>query len=174
MKKIIVLIILLIGLSVQAVVIKGGVHYTVESAREEAFSKVRYTIPMDEHKKYLTDPGFSLDKNGKPKIRKFLRDVTFYADVEYSVFSITTGYTYFYDSNGKLVALSKLLKNRNNALNQKYDSSGNLIKVFFDVTPSHSYVYNPDKTYEGQWNGKYFYDSNGNIVNKRSHKLIYK
>ena len=63
MKKIIVLIILLIGLSVQAVVIKGGVHYTVESAREEAFSKVRYTIPMDEHKKYLTDPGFSLDKN---------------------------------------------------------------------------------------------------------------
>ena len=172
MKKIIVLIILLIGLRVQAVVIKGGVHYTVESAREEAFSKVRYTIPMDEHKKYLTDPGFSLDKNGKPKIRKFGRFVTFFSDGEYGVFSVITGFAYYYDKNGKLYALMKNTSSNYPVLIPKYDIKGQLIEVMYRVEKNNTYVYGADKTYKGHWLGNNFYNPSGVLEYKRASKYF--
>ena len=168
MKKVFVILFLLIGLCAQGVVLKGGVHYTVESAREEAFSRVKYKISMDEHKKYLKDPGFSLDKNGKPKIRKFGRDVTFFSGGEYCVYYLASGYVYFYNTNGNLLSLLNQSERSNSVLIQKYDTTGNLIKVFFDITSEHSYVYNPDKTYEGQWIGENFYDVNGKITDTRT------
>ena len=167
MKKIIVLIILLIGLSVQAVVIKGGVHYTVESAREEAFSKVRYTIPMDEHKKYLTDPGFSLDKNGKPKIRKFGRRVCFF---ESDIYSIARGdYNYYFDkNNGKLVYLEyEHIRYSYPNLSAKYTANGELIELFFNIMPHQTFVYDKNQKFLGRWIDDSFYDENGLLVNKR-------
>lgn len=169
MKKIIVLIILLIGLSVQAVVIKGGVHYTVESAREEAFSKVRYTIPMDEHKKYLTDPGFSLDKNGKPKIRKFLRDVTVFSDGSYGVYYSNKKISYYYNENGKLEELSYTLGTTYPKLTLKYDVKGNLNAVTYEVAAGESYMYENDKTYMGHWVGEKFYDAKGHVILMRKY-----
>ena len=158
MKKIIVLIILLIGLSVQAVVIKGGVHYTVESAREEAFSKVRYTI--------------SLDKNGKPKIRKFGRFVTFFSDGEYGVFSVITGFAYYYDKNGKLYALMKNTSSNYPVLIPKYDIKGQLIEVMYRVEKNNTYVYGADKTYKGHWLGNNFYNPSGVLEYKRASKYF--
>ena len=170
MKKIIVLIILLIGLSVQAVVIKGGVHYTVESAREEAFSKVRYTIPMDEHKKYLTDPGFSLDKNGKPKIRKFWRRVCFFDNGIYGVDSFSSDYVYYYYvKNGKLESFSSKHYGLYPKLVAKYSTTGELQSVSFSVTRSESYVYDNKQQFLGKWIGHYFYDSKNNVTTVRDY-----
>lgn len=163
MKKIIVLIILLIGLGVQAVVIKGGVHYTVESAREEAFSKVRYTIPMDEHKKYLTDPGFSLDKNGKPKIRKFGRRVTFFSDGSYAVYYVRRRVAYFYNSDGSLDEISYNSTKKYPKIATKYDKNGKLTAVIYCVSGSESYIYQPDKKFVGHWIGDKFYEPDGEV-----------
>ena len=164
MKKIIILIILLIGLSVQAVVIKGGVHYTVESAREEAFSKVRYTIPMDEHKKYLTDPGFSLDKNGKPKIRKFGRRVTFFSNGNYGVYYSSKQIGYFYYNDGTLNEISYLIGYKYPKLTIKYDTSGNLTCVIYEAAPRESYVYDANKNFLGRWVNEEFFDPHGNLL----------
>ena len=167
MKKIIVLIILLIGLSVQAVVIKGGVHYTVESAREEAFSKVRYTIPMDEHKKYLTDPGFSLDKNGKPKISKFWRRVCFF---ESDIYSIARGdYNYYFDkNNGKLTHIEYEPERYTYPYyTAKYTADGKLVAVFFHINVDETFVYDIKGKYLGRWVDEIFYNEKGIVSNKR-------
>ena len=156
MKKIIILIILLIGLSVQAVVIKGGVHYTVESAREEAFSKVRYTIPMDEHKKYLTDPGFSLDKNGKPKIS--------------DIYSIARGdYNYYFDkNNGKLTHIEYEPERYTFPYyTAKYTADGKLVAVFFNINADETFIYDINGKYLGRWVDEIFYNEKGIVSNKR-------
>ena len=124
MKKVFVFLLLFFGLAANAIVIKGGIHYTVETARQEAFSKVKYSIPMDEHKKYLSDPGFSRDKNGKTKIRKFGRRICFF---ESGIYSIAIGkYNYYFDTkNGKLVYLEhNRVRYHYPNLSAKYNTNG--------------------------------------------------
>ena len=166
MKKVFVILFLLIGLCAQGVVLKGGVHYTVESAREEAFSRVKYKISMDEHKKYLQDTGFSLDKNGKPKIRKFGRDVTFFSDGSYGI--QLNQIIYYYDSKGKLDGLSYSIGDIYPKLSVKYDINGNLISVIFSVNKNESYMYEANKKYLGRWIGKNFYEPDGQVSLKRT------
>ena len=87
---------------------------------------------------------------------------------EYCVYYPASGYVYFYNTNGNLLSLLNQSERSNSVLIQKYDTTGKLIKVFFDITSEHSYVYNPDKTYEGQWIGENFYDVNGKITDTRT------
>ena len=169
MKKVFVILFLLIGLCAQGVVLKGGVHYTVESAREEAFSRVKYKISMDEHKKYLKDPGFSLDKNGKPKIRKFGRDVTFFEDGSYSVYHSSNDMSYYYNSNGTLYELSYSQGYDYPQLTVKYDINGKLTCVAFEMTREEAYMYSADKKYLGHWVKEKFYDSNGKFIMYRKY-----
>ena len=166
MKKVFVILFLLIGLCAQGVVLKGGVHYTVESAREEAFSRVKYKISMDEHKKYLKDPGFSLDKNGKPKIRKFGRDVTFFSGGSYCLQINQT--IYYYDSKGKLEGLSYSLGNTYPKLSVKYDINGILIAVIFNINKNEAYMYEGNKKYLGRWIGEKFYAPSGQVTSTRT------
>ena len=166
MKKVFVILFLLIGLCAQGVVLKGGVHYTVESAREEAFSRVKYKISMDEHKKYLKDPGFSLDKNGKPKIRTFGRDVTFFSGGSYCLQINQT--IYYYDSKGKLEGLSYSLGNTYPKLSVKYDINGILIAVIFNINKNEAYMYEGNKKYLGRWIGEKFYAPSGQVTSTRT------
>ena len=167
MKKVFVILFLLIGLCAQGVVLKGGVHYTVESAREEAFSRVKYKISMDEHKKYLKDPGFSLDKNGKPKIRTFGRDVTFFSDGEYCVYYLLRCTEYCYDKNGKLTGLIYDLERDYPRLISKYDINGNLDTIYYMVEQNYEYVYDSKKNYLGKWIDSCFYEPTGEISIER-------
>ena len=170
MKKVFVILFLLIGLCAQGVVLKGGVHYTVESAREEAFFRVKYKISMDEHKKYLKDPGFSLDKNGKPKIRTFGRDVTFFDSGKYS---ITKGdYNYYYNSsNGLLDEIEYEPYMRSFPYyTAKYDVTGKLVNVFFNISNNETFVYDHNGKYNGRWIDELFYDDKGIVSGKRINK----
>ena len=83
---------------VNALTLKGGVEYTVESAREEAFRNIEYQIPMEPHKKYLTDPGYTPGEGGKkPKISKKGRSVNYFSDGSYAVRYYTNWiYVYIY------------------------------------------------------------------------------
>ena len=149
-------------------VLKGGVHYTVESARDEAFSKVQYKISMEEHKKYLKDPGFSLDRHGKPKIKKFGRFVTFFSGGGYCVTNLSKRkYSYCYKSNGELEDIEYAPDLDFPNLSQKYDTSGNLAIVFFNVSYYDTYVYDMDKKFLGHWIDSKFYDSNGKMTMTR-------
>ena len=145
-------------------VLKGGVHYTVESARDEAFSKVQYKISMEEHKKYLKDPGFSLDRHGKPKIKKFGRFVTFFSTEEYSVTYLFSDYNYYYNSNGELIKIEVATPLDFPYLTQKYDINGNLVGVFYNVGYDETYSYDANKRYRGHWIGSKFYAPDGKVT----------
>ena len=147
-------------------VLKGGVHYTVESARDEAFSKVQYKISMEEHKKYLKDPGFSLDRHGKPKIKKFGRFVTFFSGDEdgYGVTYLFSDYNYYYNFNGELIEIEVATTLDFPYLTQKYDINGNLVNVFYNVGYEESYSYDANKRYRGHWIGSKFYAPDGKVT----------
>ena len=89
---------------VYGLTLKGGVKYTVESAREEAFRNIEYEISMEPHKKYLTDPGYTPGEGGKkPKISKRGRYVNYFSDGTYGVrYYANWKYIYVYNNNGKL------------------------------------------------------------------------
>ena len=150
-------------------VLKGGVHYTVESARDEAFSKVQYKISMEEHKKYLKDPGFSLDRHGKPKIKKFGRFVTFFSgDGDgYGVTYLFSDYNYYYNPNGELIEIEVATPLDFPYLTQKYDINGNLMGVALHADFSNSFIYLPDKKYVGKWVDSKFYDPQGKVTMTR-------
>ena len=148
-------------------VLKGGVHYTVESARDEAFSKVQYKISMEEHKKYLKDPGFSLDRHGKPKIKKFGRKVTFFSDGTYGVKYWNNNNDYYYDHNGKLFELEIDTGIEYPRLTQKYDISGDLTYIFFNVTPTKGYIFNANKNFVGSWIDSKLYNIDGKVIMTR-------
>ena len=164
MKKVFVFLLLFFGLAANAIVIKGGIHYTVETARQEAFSKVKYSIPMDEHKKYLSDPGFSRDKNGKTKIRKFGRDVTFFSDGSYGVYNSNKKISYYYNNNGKLEEISYTFGDIYPKLTVKYNIDGKLNAVTYEIQKGESYMYDANKCFMGHWVDKNCYDSNGDII----------
>lgn len=48
--------------TVYGLTLEGGVVYTVESARKEAFDGVKYKIPVASFKEHLTDPNFEENK----------------------------------------------------------------------------------------------------------------
>ena len=121
---------------------------------------------MDEHKKYLKDPGFSLDKNGKPKIRKFGRDVTFFSGGSYCLQINQT--IYYYDSKGKLEGLSYSLGNTYPKLSVKYDINGILIAVIFNINKNEAYMYEGNKKYLGRWIGEKFYAPSGQVTSTRT------
>ena len=168
MKKFLVIALLMCGMCAQALVIEGGVQYTVESARDEAFSKVQYTIPMIDHFEYLVDPGFSIGKDGKPKIRKFGRKVTFFSDGGYAVECFKTKYVYYYNKEGFLVGVTYELGYGFPRLVSKYDKNGILIRVVYKVAYNEHYVYDANKNYRGHWVGNNYYNKYGRLEGTRN------
>lgn len=152
-----------------AEVLKGGVVYTVESAREEAFSQVQYTIPMEEHQKYLSDPGFQAREGKKPKISKRGRYVTHFSDGTYAVkYCGKLDIAYYYNIYGKLEEIEYKKHSGYPYLSQKYDMNGKLVEVFFNVNKDESFVYNADKSLSAHWIKDKCYDLNGNVIYKRN------
>ena len=142
--------------------LKGSVKYTPEQARDEAFSKVPMHISMEEHKKYLVDPGFSRDRNGNARVRKFGRFITFFSDGGYGIYRLWADVAYYYDSNGQLEGISAYFNYTGYPrASAKYDVNGNLVVILFHTGLNESFVFAPDKTYEGRWVKDKFYDKNG-------------
>ena len=154
--------------------LKGSVKYTPEQARDEAFSKVPMHISMEEHKKYLVDPGFSRDRNGNARVRKFGRFITFFSDGTYCVSKFWSGISYFYDKNGKLKEINiEVIEPGYPRVSGNYDLNGYLTDVFFDVNIKETYIFTSDRIYEGRWVDNILYDENGKIIRSRSSKVVY-
>ena len=87
MQKVIALITLIILTMspVFGLTLEGGVTYTVESARKEAFSGVKYKIPVSSFKKYMQDPNFEENKAAIAAGKADLGDrwVEAYSDLTY-------------------------------------------------------------------------------------------
>lgn len=167
MKRVLLFLIMLIMvLPVQCETLKGGVVYTVESAREEAFRGIEYQISMEPYKKYMTDPGYTPAKgNRKAKIKKRGRDITFFDDGSYGV--VRGNISYYYKPNGKLEAIEITPEGSYPKLTKVYDINGNLDSITYYINGSDSFVYDKDKSFNGKWLGNEFYNASGQLKIKR-------
>ena len=179
MKKTILtfLIALFIAMPVSALTLQGGIEYTVDSARIEAFNNIEKTISIDSFSHDLTD---------------FLQ----YSNIENiknGIFKLNAGYSRrllpFYNNNGKLVAygvcydnnpervlyystLGKLIKMEYNPnpdtyphKNIAYDPKGRLYTVSLYVAPGELYNFDKNGDLIVHWIGNVAYNKNGKKLN---------
>lgn len=175
MKKILIILIMFLTiLPVGAEVLKGGVVYTVETAREAAFKGMEYEISMAPYKEYMTDPGFiAAGKDGeRPRVKKWGRKITYFSDGGYGLkHNNKNDIIFYYDNNGILEGIEfRPLSYSYPYINKKYDNKGHLDLIFFNADSYHTFIYDVDKKFLGLWKNDYCYDENGRVVTKRLYK----
>ena len=85
--------------------IKGGVSYTVETARQISFAGVSKNIDIKKYKNYLHDEYFCKNMEAKTHYKNKLknRSVTFFSDGTYGVvYKSNRNKGYYYDGDGYL------------------------------------------------------------------------
>lgn len=170
-KIILVLIMFLTTLPVGAEVLKGGVVYTVETAREAAFKGMEYEISMEPYKEYMTDPGFIAagKDGGKPRVSKAGRRINYFMYDGYGVrYNNKKDVIYYYDNNGVLDGIEfRPLSYSYPYINKMYDNKGNILFIFFKENSKSVFIYDTNKKLIGHWIDNICYDEKGKIVNKR-------
>ena len=150
--------------------LEGGVTYTVESARKEAFSGVKYKIPVSSFKKYMQDPNFEENKAAIAAGEVDLGDrkIELFSDGSYGVIYNNNLYkTYFYGDSGKLECFEIRSSLNFPSKTYQYNAKGQLDGVIFIVSRDESFMYKNNGELFGHWIGDKCYDKNGNNVLNR-------
>ncbi len=150
--------------------LEGGVTYTVESARKEAFEGVKYKIPVSSFKEHLTDKNF--EKNRKTKTSGVVefsdRRVGWFSDASYAVMYNKNKYiVYYYNKTGKLTEIDYKSSLVRPIKIYKYTPKGKLQNVIFDISANESFIYKLDGKLEAHWVGNNCYDEEGKLILKR-------
>ena len=147
--------------------LEGGVTYTVESARKEAFSGVKYKIPVSSFKKYMQDPNFEENKAAIAAGKADLGDrcISYFSDGTYSIIYSRNKYrVYTYSPNGKLEEISIRTSLNLPMKAYKYDISGELVGVEFYVSKREIYIYDVNGNCVSYWDGSNCYNQDGKII----------
>ncbi len=171
MKKVcsIILFLLISSMPVYSFTLKGGVTYTVESARKEAFANVEYSLPKSIIDANRIDPNFKdnkvLIKNGISETSD--RHITYYSDGGYSiVYKNNLYYVFYYDKNGKITYIDKRQTLFYPVKAFTFNPYGKLIRVSISIK-NEDYIFFPNGQLESHWVGNTEYDLNGNVINNR-------
>ena len=168
MKKIITLLLFLcLTLPLFGFTLKGGVTYTVEQARKEAFANVEYTIPKHIIKANRTDPNYkqnqTLIKNGIKETGD--RYIGYYSDGGYAIVYKNNLYLeFYYNKNGKIDAIGKRTSLVCPTKSYKYDDKGKLGAVVLYLTLEEAYIFEPDGKFVAHWIGDKCYDINNKLI----------
>ena len=171
MKKIITLLLFLcLTLPLFGFTLKGGVTYTVEQARKEAFANVEYTIPKHIIDANRTDPNYkankTLIKNGIKETGD--RYITYFSDGGYGiVYKNNLYYEFYYKENGKIDHIGKRYGLKFPAKKAKFDKQGNLIRIVFAYSANETFIFFPNGQLDTYWHDNVEYDLKGNVLNKR-------
>jgi len=175
MKKIFFIfsIFLLFTMPVCSQTLKGGVEYTVDSARIIAFDNTEMSINMDEYKDYQTDC-FNLShvydiKRGVYKNRAsynpyrvvpfYFKKVLVYYGIQYDK---TPDKKFYYNKNGKLLKFDICHNSSEYPYKAlSYDRTGKLISVHLAVSPTESFLFDKNKKLIGHWLNNQFYNADG-------------
>lgn len=155
-KLVILFVLLCFCLPCQAITLHGGVQYTQEQARQEAFKNVlKYNkMYLGTSKYYYNEMNENILQVQKFKA-KFMKIIPFtwlcitYKDEPNKAF-------YYEKQNNKykLVAYEITEKSNNYPIKTiKYNAVGDLMTIVLDVAPNDSYVYNKDGKLVGRWLG---------------------
>lgn len=156
-------------LPTNAVTLKGGIAYTVEQARTEAFDGIEYSLPAKIIKKNKTDPNYDINKmlieNDVDEVAD--RFIQLFNDGYCIVYKQNLNYGYYYKFNGELEHIEKISNASYPYKGAKYNLNGKLIRVVISPQKDNSYIFFPDGTLDTHWVGNKEYDKNGKIINQR-------
>ena len=152
--------------------LKGGVSYTVEQARKEAFAGVQYFLPKSIIEANMFDPNF---KDNVMAIKDNItetpdRFITYFSDETYCVvYKKDLHYEFYYSQDGKLTHIGKRTGLNCPTKSYKYNVSGNLEEIVLYVSVARKEVYIFDNTGQltAHWINNKCYDLNGKLI-KRS------
>jgi hypothetical protein len=155
MKKFVLFIALFVFSSclVYSTTLQGGISYTVETARAEAFEGIALKIDVSKHKKYLVDKNFKrhLRDMWDGKYNYFDKAFTLFSNDAYGMYIYATHIAYYYDANGNLESIEYEYGNAYPKKSIKYDLDGNLLAISFRVKENESYVFDINKKLVGHW-----------------------
>ena len=156
-------------LPVYSFTLKGGVTFTVESARKEAFANVEYSLPKSIIDANRIDPNFEdnkvLIKNGISETGD--RYIGYFDDGGYGiVYKKNLFNEYYYNKNGILEAIGKRTSTKFPTKCYKYDTNGQLITIILYVDQNNSYTFSPDGQLTSHWINNIGYDKNGKIIGR--------
>ena len=170
MKKVwILFLVVFLTLPVYAYTLKGGVTYTVESARKEAFADVKYSISSRIIKNNKFDPNYEENKKliQQGIVETNDRYIAYFAKGGYEiVYKNNLFIEYYYDQNGILEHLEERECHSFPMRSVKYDTKGNLIRIVLSVSRDDVYIFFPNGQLESHWLNNKEYDLNGNVINQ--------
>lgn len=171
MKKLILITILIIlSFPLCGYTLKGGVTYTVETARKEAFADVEYRLPKAIIDANRVDPNFRENKKAiKRGITDFEdRHITHFSDGTYGViYKNNLFYEYYYYSNGKLSEVGKRIGLNYPTKSYKFNTLGVLETVVLYVKYKESYIFTSEGDFISHWLNDVCYDINGRVKLKK-------
>ena len=170
MKKVwILFLVVFLTLPVYAYTLKGGVTYTVESARKEAFADVKYSISSRIIKNNKFDPNYEENKKliQQGIVETNDRYITYYSDGQYGiVYKNNLYYEFDYLENGKLESVGVRTGLVYPLKVYEYNSQKALITVRLELNPKDCYVFSANRELIAHWIYGVCYDINGNVINR--------
>ena len=170
MKKVIyAILVMILSMPLCGYTVKGGVTYTVETARKEAFADVEYTLPKSIINAHKTDPNYKENMKAKANGVNRLKDrrLVFFDDGTYGViYYDNPNYAYYYE-NGKLEAIDKNVGTFFPIKTYRFIKNGELEQIILNVAPKESYMFELDGRLRSHWIGNKCYDLNGKVVARR-------
>jgi hypothetical protein len=165
-----------------AMTLKTGIEYNVDSARNEAFENINYNLPESEYKEFSIDNNAIFNsydvKNGhfhagvvgvdSRKLVSFYKwNILVFYGVQYDN---DLSRKYYYSPAGKLLKFDITTSNGKYPYKSlSYDAKGELISINFAVSPEKAYLFNSNKKLIGYWLNNQFYKPNGKKDNITRH-----
>ena len=167
--KYLIFLIIFLGLyaPVHAEVLKGGVSYTVETARIECFKDISEKINMTNYVEHMTDRNFEENNLALRKKKKKYKNryLTLFSDGAYGISYRSKRNEYFYyNSSGKLIGIELKTITSYPQKSVMYDADGNLDSVRLWLENNEQYVFNKDKSLSSHWIGNNCYNEKGELI----------
>lgn len=153
--------------------LQGGISYTVDSARIEAFTNIQSRININDYKSYFIDPNYVVNKNviNKHKVKIRDRYITFFSDKTYAIYyKKNKSVQFYYDKNGKLDFISFSINKKYPIKVLKYDRNGILDSTSLFISNNESFVFDLNKKLIAHWKGNNCYNEKGELVMTREAK----
>lgn len=171
MKKLVLLILtIFLTMPAGATTLTGGVTYTVESARKEAFANVEYKLPQKLIDSNRIDPNFEENKRAIKKGESEFGDryLTQFSAGGYGlVYKDNLYFEFNYASNGKIESIGKRSGLKCPVKLYKYNQQNELIQIALYVTLKENYIFEPNGQLIAHWIENKCYDINGNLIDTR-------
>ncbi len=149
--------------------LKGGVTYTVEQARKEAFAGVQYFLPKSIIEANMFDPNF---KDNVRAIKDNIsetpdRFIGYFSDGSYCiVYKKDFHYEFYYNKNGKLDLVGKREGLTFPTKCYKYGLNSQLKAVILYLSKENSYAFDDKGNLTSYWINNNCYDLNGKLIKK--------